>query len=51
LLQNYLQEATYASMSGSGDTVTSAALDTAGAYLQFSSWGSGQQPTVQWVNR
>ena len=51
LLQNYLQEATYASMSGSGDTVTSAALDAAGAYLQFSSWGSGQYPAVQWINR
>jgi Tfp pilus assembly protein FimT len=51
LLENYLQEATYASMSGSGDAVTSAALDAAGAYLQFSSWASGQYPTVQWINR
>ena len=51
LLQNYLQEATYSSLSGSGDTVTSAALDSANAYLQFSSWSVGQQPTVQWINR
>lgn len=51
LLQNYLQEATYASLSGDGDTVSSAALDGANAYLQFSSWNVGQQPTVQWINR
>lgn len=51
LLQNYLQTATYANLSGNGDTVTSAALDGANAYLQFSSWSTGQQPTVQWINR
>ena len=51
LLQNYLQVATYANLSGDGDTVTSAALDGANAYLQFSSWSTGQQPTVQWINR
>ena len=51
LLQNYLQEATYASLSGDGDTVSSAALDGANASLQFSSWNVGQQPTVQWINR
>jgi type II secretory pathway pseudopilin PulG len=51
LLQNYLQEATYASLSGNGDTVSSAALDGANASLQFSSWNVGQQPTVQWINR
>ena len=51
LLQNYLQAATYSSLSGSGDTVGSAALDSAGAYLQFSDWTSGGQPTVQWINR
>ncbi len=52
LLQNYLQESTYAALDGSGDTVTSPALDKAGAYLQFSSWSAGsQQPTVQWINR
>ena len=52
LLQNYLQTSTYASLSGSGDTVTSAALDSANAYLQFSAWSvGGQQPTVQWINR
>lgn len=51
LLQDYLQAATYSSLSGDDDTVTSAALDGANAYLRFSSWGVGQQPTVQWVNR
>jgi len=51
LLQGYLQEGTYSSLSGNGDTVTSAALDGANAYLQFSSWSSDQQPTVQWINR
>ena len=51
LLQNYLQGATYANLSGDGDTVTSTALDAAGAYLRFSSWSTGQQPTVQWINR
>jgi prepilin-type N-terminal cleavage/methylation domain-containing protein len=51
LLQNYLQAATYANLSGDGDMVTSAALDGANAYLQFSSWSVGQQPTVQWINR
>ena len=51
LLQNYLQDATYSSLSGEGDTVTSAALDGANAYLQFSSWNVGQQPTVQWINQ
>ena len=51
LLQNYLQEATYASLIGNGDTVSSAALDSANAYLQFSSWSIDQQPTVQWINR
>lgn len=51
ILQNYLQEATYSSLSGSGDTVTSSALDSANAYLQFSSWPVGQQPTVRWINR
>lgn len=51
LMQNYLQEATYTSLSGDGDTVTSPALDGANAYLEFSSWNSDQQPTVQWVNR
>jgi prepilin-type N-terminal cleavage/methylation domain-containing protein len=49
LLQDYLQPATYASMSGSGNTVTSAALGAAGASLQFSSWGVSGSPTVNWV--
>jgi prepilin-type N-terminal cleavage/methylation domain-containing protein len=53
LLQNYLQEATYASLTAAtADTVTSAALDGARAYLQFSSWNVGDQPPmVQWINR
>lgn len=51
LLQNYLQAATYASLSGSGDTVTSAALSGANAHLEFSAWPSGGQPTVNWVNQ
>ena len=50
LLQNYLQAATYASLSGSGDTVTSAALTSANAHLEFSAWASGGEPTVNWVN-
>lgn len=51
LLQDYLQASTYSNLSGNGDAVTSAALDGANAYLQFSSWSTGQQPTVQWINR
>ncbi len=51
LLQGYLQEGTYSALSGDGDNVSSAALDGARAYLLFSSWSVGQQPTVQWVNR
>jgi prepilin-type N-terminal cleavage/methylation domain-containing protein len=51
LLQNYLQPATYASLSGSGSTVTSAALTAAGASLQFSSWGVSGAPTVNWVGQ
>lgn len=48
LLQNYLQPATYASFSGSGNTVTSAALSASGTSLQFSSWGVGGYPSVNW---
>jgi len=51
LLEDYLQSATYSNLSGDGDTVTSAALDGANAYLKFSSWSGSQQPTVQWINR
>jgi len=52
LLQNYLQPATYAALVGNGDNVTSAALATAGAYLQFSAWSaSSQQPSIQWMNQ
>lgn len=51
LLQNYLQAATYASLSGSADSVTSAALDSANARLQFSAWPLDGQPTVDWVNK
>lgn len=51
LLEKYLQTATYSGLSGSGNNVTSTALDNANAYLQFSDWTSGGQPTVQWINR
>lgn len=51
LLQNYLQAATYSSLAGSGDTVTSAALTSANAHLEFSAWASGGQPAVNWVNQ
>lgn len=52
LLQNYLQSATYAALTGSGDDVTSAALNAANAKLQFSSWPTGTgQPSVLWVNK
>jgi prepilin-type N-terminal cleavage/methylation domain-containing protein len=52
LLQNYLQPATYATLSGTGDNVTSSALTGANAYLQFSSWSTAsQQPIVQWINQ
>jgi prepilin-type N-terminal cleavage/methylation domain-containing protein len=53
LLQNYLQESTYTSLTPyTADRVTSTALDGAKAYLQFSPWSvGGQQPTVQWINR
>ena len=51
LLQNYLQAATYASLSGSGDNVTSSALTGAKAYLKFSTWSEGEQPSIQWINQ
>jgi hypothetical protein len=51
LLRDYLQEATYSSLIGDGDTVRSAALDSANAYLRFSSWSVEQQPNVQWINQ
>jgi len=51
LLQNYLQAATYSSLSGSGNAVTSSALASANAYLEFSEWIAGGQPTVQWFNQ
>ena len=50
LLQNYLQEGTYAAMSGSGSKVTSTALTASGASLQFSSWSVGGSPSVTWAN-
>ena len=50
LLQNYLQAATYAALTGSGDSVTSEALAGAGASLQFSAWSVGGTPAVNWVN-
>ena len=51
LLQGYLQASTYASLSASGDNVTSDALNAANAYLQFSAWPLDGEPTVQWINR
>jgi prepilin-type N-terminal cleavage/methylation domain-containing protein len=48
LLQKYLQPATFAALSGSGSSVSSAALNEAGASLQFSSWGIGGMPSVNW---
>jgi prepilin-type N-terminal cleavage/methylation domain-containing protein len=51
LLQNYLQVATYSLLSFDGGAVTSTALDSMNAYLQFSDWAADGQPTVQWVNR
>jgi prepilin-type N-terminal cleavage/methylation domain-containing protein len=51
LLQNYLQAATYSNLSADGKIVTSAVLDSANAYLQFSDWSSGDQPQVLWINR
>lgn len=51
LLQKYLQPSTYDGLSPSGNSVTSSALDSANAYLQFSEWPSGGQPTVDWINR
>jgi len=52
LLQSYLQPATYSTLTGTGDRVTSSALTGANAYLQFSSWSTAsQQPMVQWINQ
>jgi len=50
LLQNYLQAGTYAALTGTGTKVTSAALTSAGASLQFSSWPVGGSPSVTWAN-
>jgi type II secretory pathway pseudopilin PulG len=50
LLQNYLQPATYDALTANGNSVTSAALSGAGASLQFSDWGVGGTPTVNWIN-
>ena len=49
LLQNYLQPATYAALSGNGSSVSSEALAEAGASLQFSSWAVDSAPSVNWV--
>ena len=48
LLQDYLQPSTYAALSGGGSSVSSAALTTAGASLQFSTWSVGDMPSVNW---
>ena len=50
LISAYLQSSTTDSFSGSGNTVTSAAIEGAGAYLEFSAWGSSG-PVVQWKNK
>ena len=50
LLQSYLQPATYTALTANGNNVTSAALSGAGASLQFSDWGVGATPTVNWIN-
>ena len=51
LLSNYLQPATYARLSNSGNSVTSAALSSAKARLDFSSpWNVGGFPVINWVN-
>lgn len=50
LLQDYLQVATYAALSGSGNSVSSEALAGAGASLQFSAWNVGGTPAVNWAN-
>lgn len=49
LLQGYLQPATYAALSGGGNSVGSSALSSAGASLVFSSWGVESPPVVNWV--
>jgi hypothetical protein len=51
LLQNYLQPSTYAAFSGGGSSVSSDALNGAGASLQFTSWGSSGAPSVIWVGQ
>ena len=51
LLQDYLQPSTYSALSGSGNSVTSAALTEAGASLQFSSWSISSPPSVSWVGQ
>lgn len=52
LLTNYLQPNTLAYLRSTGTNVTSAALDSANAYLRFSDWPlGGHQPTVDWVNK
>jgi type II secretory pathway pseudopilin PulG len=48
LVQGYLQSATYASLTGSGNTVTSQALTEAGASLEFTSWSLTNAPAVLW---
>jgi len=49
LIQNYLQDSTRANLSGSGSSVSSAALTASGASLQFSAWGIESPPAVNWV--
>jgi type II secretory pathway pseudopilin PulG len=51
LLRNYLQQDTYSSLQGEGNNVTSAALDSVNARLQFSDWLAEGQPAVQWISQ
>ena len=52
LLRDYLQERTYSALSTSdGNKVTSAALNSVGARLEFSAWSdSDAHPSILWVN-
>lgn len=51
LISNYLQASTLDSLSGAGDSVTSDAVEGAGAYLQFSAWSNSSGPVVEWKSK
>jgi type II secretory pathway pseudopilin PulG len=51
LLADYLQTSTLERLSGNGSDVTSQALSSSKAKLQFTAnWGAGETPTVEWIN-